>query len=66
MKEQIAFYKNVTGKKAEMIELLRILQDEKMMKSYCRRKLVHLYLNNLINRKNGNNHGKNQEEVHEI
>lgn len=64
MRESIAFYKNVTGKKAEMMELLRILQDRKLMQSYCRRKLVHLYLNNkILKTTNGKHSRKNETDV---
>lgn len=57
--ERIEYYKNVVGKKQEVLEMLRLLNDTKAMQSYCRRKLVHLYFENKLNQsKNGSNTNK--------
>jgi len=62
--ESVNYYKDIISKKSEMMELLRILQDEKMMQSYCRRKLVHLYLNQIIRKQNGtSSRNQNEKEV---
>lgn len=65
MQESIDFYRNVNGKRAEMMELLNILNDPKSLKSYCRRKMVHHYLENKLtsNKTPNGNSRKNKEKV---
>lgn len=58
--EQIKFYSNVPDKKNEMNELLKMLSNNFTLANYCRKKLVYLHLEKLIepskqNQNNGNN-----------
>ena len=57
IREKIEFYKSNPNKKDEVNDWMRTIQDKNLLQKTCRKNLVQLYLNKLVNQQNQQTNG---------